>query len=353
VAADRRAGDRRGVVWLILADSARREVDVDRQERAGEARWIGDELSPRRPLRRRRHGRRRPRPACRYLGAPPPDEPIDDEIAEENPAWPQRPNGSGPLAPARYFCRPGDAACPGGPDVDQRGGGAGRRTASARLSLGQPSPTRTCCALDPGSRSTRRRELGVGRQAGHRIDRSDPVGQLPAEEHLADRLAGTVHGHPAAVLLAGLGGVSWSATMTRSFEVGENRSVAAWGRRRLASITRRGIGLAVDAHRPARRRRPGLDLLGLIGGGVVAADDQPPPKIATARAAAIAPPSAQRLIAGRRRSISMGRAGSAAAARATPDARRQRRLPRPADGRDVVERALLELGRRDGGRPAG
>src|SRR4029077_19409316 len=69
-----------GVVWLILADSARREVDVDRQERAGEARWIGDEL--------RRAGRSVDDDTvaevldlhAAYLGAPPPDEPLDEEI---------------------------------------------------------------------------------------------------------------------------------------------------------------------------------------------------------------------------------------------------------------------------------
>jgi hypothetical protein len=72
-----------GVVWLILADSARREVDVDRRERASEARWIGDEL--------RRAGRSVDDDTVAdvldlhtaYLGAPPPDEPIDDDIVEE------------------------------------------------------------------------------------------------------------------------------------------------------------------------------------------------------------------------------------------------------------------------------
>jgi hypothetical protein len=82
-----------GVVWLILADTARREVDVDRQERAGEARWIGDEL--------RRAGRSVDDDTvadvldlhAAYLGAPPPDEPIDDEIVEDEP-------GAAPTAPA-------------------------------------------------------------------------------------------------------------------------------------------------------------------------------------------------------------------------------------------------------------
>ena len=33
-----------GLVWLILADSSRREADVTARERPSEARWIGDQL---------------------------------------------------------------------------------------------------------------------------------------------------------------------------------------------------------------------------------------------------------------------------------------------------------------------
>jgi hypothetical protein len=72
-----------GLVWLILAEAARREVDVDRRERAGEARWIAAEL------------RRAGDPLsdetvaeildlhAAYLAAPPPDEPPE---AERQPA---------------------------------------------------------------------------------------------------------------------------------------------------------------------------------------------------------------------------------------------------------------------------
>ena len=68
-----------GVVWLILADSARREVDIEQKERAGEARWIADEL--------RRAGRTVSDETvvdvldlhAAYLGAPPPDEPVEEE----------------------------------------------------------------------------------------------------------------------------------------------------------------------------------------------------------------------------------------------------------------------------------
>jgi hypothetical protein len=67
-----------GLVWLILADSARRESDVTRRERASEARWIAEEL--------RRTGRRLDDEEVAdvldlhalYLAAPPPDEPADD-----------------------------------------------------------------------------------------------------------------------------------------------------------------------------------------------------------------------------------------------------------------------------------
>ena len=72
-----------GVVWLILADSARREVDVEERERAGEARWIAEEL---------RHAGRTITDQtvadvldlhAAYLGAPPPDEPVAEEDASK------------------------------------------------------------------------------------------------------------------------------------------------------------------------------------------------------------------------------------------------------------------------------
>jgi len=67
-----------GVVWLVLADSARREVDIEARERAGEARWIAEELH--------RAGRTVTDETvgdvlelhAAYLGAPPPDEPVEE-----------------------------------------------------------------------------------------------------------------------------------------------------------------------------------------------------------------------------------------------------------------------------------
>jgi hypothetical protein len=72
-----------GLVWLILADSARRDADVTSRERAGEARWIGSEL--------RRTGRSVSDDDvadildlhAAYLEAPPPDDPLPSgDIAE-------------------------------------------------------------------------------------------------------------------------------------------------------------------------------------------------------------------------------------------------------------------------------
>jgi hypothetical protein len=68
-----------GLVWLILADSARREADISERERGSEARWIAEALQD--------HGRQvSPEDVLEvlvlhrsYLGAPPPDEP-DDEV---------------------------------------------------------------------------------------------------------------------------------------------------------------------------------------------------------------------------------------------------------------------------------
>ncbi len=69
-----------GVVWLVLADARRREVDIAEREREGEARWIGEAM--------RDAGRTVSdadaldilRLHEAYLAAPPPDEvePLDE-----------------------------------------------------------------------------------------------------------------------------------------------------------------------------------------------------------------------------------------------------------------------------------
>jgi hypothetical protein len=67
-----------GIVWLVLDDSRRREVDVDASERSAEARWIAEAL--------RRDGRTIDDDDvlavldehASYLSAPPPDDVMPD-----------------------------------------------------------------------------------------------------------------------------------------------------------------------------------------------------------------------------------------------------------------------------------
>ncbi len=77
-----------GLIWLVLADSSRREVDITTRERAGEARWIGEEL--------RRAGRTVSDEDVAevldlhgaYLAAPPPDTELENEppLTDDDPA---------------------------------------------------------------------------------------------------------------------------------------------------------------------------------------------------------------------------------------------------------------------------
>jgi hypothetical protein len=100
-----------GLVWLILADSSRREADVTSRERAAEARWIASEL--------RRAGRGVDDDDvadvldlhAAYLAAPPPDEPDEPVEASGTVASPQevatwtpeppRPDGRDQPSPSR------------------------------------------------------------------------------------------------------------------------------------------------------------------------------------------------------------------------------------------------------------
>ena len=85
-----------GLVWLILADSSRREADVTARERPSEARWIADQL--------RRAGHSVDDDAVAdvldlhalYLTALPPDEPAEDGTVAD------------PAPGARRGARPGD-----------------------------------------------------------------------------------------------------------------------------------------------------------------------------------------------------------------------------------------------------
>ena len=97
-----------GLVWLVLADSRRREADLTELERDGEAQWITATM--------RDAGRRVDeadvldilRLHASYLDAAPPDEPEDDAFAAEIDAegtpegrsWTSVPDGPGtPAAP--------------------------------------------------------------------------------------------------------------------------------------------------------------------------------------------------------------------------------------------------------------
>ena len=67
-----------GLVWFVVLDSRRREVDIDDAERLHEAAWLSAVLAD--------EGYDVPAEAAerllvlhhRYLGAPPPDDPPDD-----------------------------------------------------------------------------------------------------------------------------------------------------------------------------------------------------------------------------------------------------------------------------------
>ena len=89
-----------GLTWLIMADSARREQDVDETERAGEAVWIAKVLRDSgRPVTEARVGEILDLHRD-YLGAPPPDDPGEDDAeAFASADW------SDPLAEPR---RPSD-----------------------------------------------------------------------------------------------------------------------------------------------------------------------------------------------------------------------------------------------------
>jgi len=90
-----------GLVWLVVADSRRREVDVTEAEWEGEARWIAEAMAD--------AGRRVDeadaldilRLHAAYLAASPPDQSFDDatddEVATEERRWVPVPDA--PTAP--------------------------------------------------------------------------------------------------------------------------------------------------------------------------------------------------------------------------------------------------------------
>jgi hypothetical protein len=87
-----------GLVWFVVADQRRREVDIDADERAREALWLsasladeGHDLSP--EIAERVLDLHRA-----YLEAPPPDEvPSPEGVASELPGDDRRPIDQGAL----------------------------------------------------------------------------------------------------------------------------------------------------------------------------------------------------------------------------------------------------------------
>jgi len=87
-----------GLVWFVVADQRRREVDIDAEERAREAEWLsasladeGHDLSPEMAVRVLDLHRA-------YLEAPPPDEvPPPDGVASELTGDDRRPVDQGAL----------------------------------------------------------------------------------------------------------------------------------------------------------------------------------------------------------------------------------------------------------------
>jgi hypothetical protein len=113
-----------GLVWLVVADSRRREVDVSEGEREGEAQWIAEAMTD--------AGRRVDdgdvldilRLHAAYLAASPPDEPfdeaVDDGVGADAPGWVAVPDHSpiGRDARERH-----SMAHPAGPDRPDAEGG--------------------------------------------------------------------------------------------------------------------------------------------------------------------------------------------------------------------------------------
>ncbi|HET7702697.1 MAG TPA: hypothetical protein VFK35_04810 [Candidatus Limnocylindrales bacterium] len=97
-----------GLVWLVLADSRRRDVDVLERERESEALWIAEALADEgRPIEAssvlavlRHH--------ATYLAAPPPDAVPDDEPPRRDrwAAVGDRPPMAHPIAHATERPRP-------------------------------------------------------------------------------------------------------------------------------------------------------------------------------------------------------------------------------------------------------
>ena len=87
-----------GLVWLVVADSRRREVDVQDAEREGEARWIAEAMTDAGRPTDDRDVLDILRLHAAYLAAAPPDEafdePLDDGAGAGARGWVAVPGGS-------------------------------------------------------------------------------------------------------------------------------------------------------------------------------------------------------------------------------------------------------------------
>lgn len=118
-----------GLVWLVVADSRRRDADVGEAEREGEARWIAEAMTD--------AGRRVDdsdvldilRLHAAYLAASPPDEPFDeldeadDRVGPDAPGWVPVPAVPAPPAAGRDTHERRTMAHPVGPDRPDAEGG--------------------------------------------------------------------------------------------------------------------------------------------------------------------------------------------------------------------------------------
>jgi len=94
-----------GLVWLVLADSNRREADVEARELPAEAAWIAEAMADQgRPIDQS-DAEEVLRLHRAYLAGPPPDEPDEPEEPEE-PNEPDMPDERGGVVP---------------PDAEERG----------------------------------------------------------------------------------------------------------------------------------------------------------------------------------------------------------------------------------------
>lgn len=125
-----------GLVWLVVADSRRREVDVGELERDGEAQWIAQAMTD--------AGRRVAtadvldvlRLHAAYLAASPPDDPFDDEVGDFGDLEPEDDAGRVASPPVRSPVAGPPARSPG---LDAQSPGLDAQVTADRRPLARPA----------------------------------------------------------------------------------------------------------------------------------------------------------------------------------------------------------------------